>query len=389
MILARKFKLQTSQEQHQVLLETLNQYKQAINTVFEYGFQHKQVSGISLHNATYYDIRGSTQLPSQLVCSARCKATEALKAIKSRTKGKFNTKQPKSSKYPTIRFDMNSCNITNTSVKFSTISKPGRIEVPLISYPFARDIKWKDVQKTCELQYQASKKEWYLIIFINVQEPKPKVSNKILGIDRGCKHVAVCSDNTFFSSKHLINVKSRYHYLRKRLQSKGTKSSKKLLKKISGREHRFVQDVNHCISKKIVNMLFDTFVFEKLHIKRKKEQGKRFNSILNGWSYFQLEQFVAYKAALAGKQVAYVDARYTSQKCSRCGHVARSNRVSQASFRCKVCGFRLHADLNASRNIEQNFIATLATSLSSRVQSITRTTHYEVVSSPALYGRGS
>jgi len=119
-------------------------------------------------------------------------------------------------------------------------------------------------------------------------------------------------------------------------------------------------------------MPYDIIVLEKLKIKRKKEQGKRFNSILNGWSYYQLEQFIEYKATKNGKRVEYVDARYTSQKCSVCGHIDRSNRY-QTSFKCKACDFQLHADLNASRNIKNNFNATLGKPSSSRVQSITHT----------------
>jgi IS605 OrfB family transposase len=371
MIISRKFKLKITQEEQQILLETLKQYKTAINLPLTYGHEHHISNGAELHKATYFTLREQTQLPSQLVCSARCKATEALKSIKSKTKGKFNTKLPKSHKYPSIRFDRNSCTITDISIKLSTIV--GRIELPIISYPFADNIKWKDIQKSCELNYKASTKEWFLTVFIEVAEPMPKSSQKILGIDRGCKQIAVCSNNVFFNSKHLNNVKSKYNYLRKRLQSKGTKSAKRLLRKVSQKEHRFVKDVNHCISKKIVNMPFDIFVFEKLHINRKRELGKRFNSILNGWSYAQLEQFVKYKSQLVGKQVEYVDARYTSQKCSVCGHIEKSNRSSQSAFKCKSCGFELNADLNASRNIEQNYYAAQAISLSSRVQSITHT----------------
>lgn len=372
MILARKFKLIVSEEQNKVLLETLCQYKHAIDTTLQFGFQNKQVSGVELHKATYYSLRESTNLPSQLICSARCKATEILKAIKTKTKGKFNTKQPMSHQFPTIRFDRNSCSISETEIKLTTID--GRMSIPIMSYPFVRDIKWKNIQKTCELQYKYLKQKWYLIIFVEIETPSLKSSDKILGIDRGCKQVAVCSNNIFFDSKHLRNIKGKYDYLRKRLSSKGTKSSKRLLRNLSGREHRFVRDTNHCISKQIVAMPFDTFVFEKLQIKRKKEQGKKFNSILNGWSYYQLEQFVKYKAQLAGKQVEYVDARYTSQKCSVCGHIERSNRPSQSLFKCKSCGFTLNADLNASRNIEQNYKATLGIPSSSRVKSITHTT---------------
>jgi putative transposase len=181
------------------------------------------------------------------------------------------------------------------------------------------------------------------------------------------------SNNQFLNSKHLKNVKGKYRYLRKKLQAKGTHSATRLLKRLSGRENRFVKDCNHCISKQIVNLPFDTFILEKLDIHVNKKNGKKFNTLLSGWSWHQLEQFLTYKAKLVGKKVEYVDARYTSQKCSVCKYVSRSNRKSQAHFCCRKCNNQLNADLNASRNIRNNYIATLGKSSGSRVESITHT----------------
>lgn len=370
MILAHKIKLNPTKEQNEVLYETIQQYKYAVDTVLLYGFKNKISSGVNLHKETYYPIRRKIELPSQLVCSARCKATEILKSIKSNTKGSFKTKQPKSHQFPTVRYDRNSCTITKDFVKLST--KEGRLKIPVIQSEYLDNINFKNIQRSCELKYKKSKQIWILTIFVEIEEPEQLNQNKIIGIDRGYKHIAVCSNNKFFDSKQLRNVKGKYSYLRKRLQNKGTKSAKRLLKRLSGKEHRFVQDVNHCISKKIVNMPFDVIILEKLNIKRKKEQGKRLNSILNGWSYNQLEQFIDYKAKLKGKRVEFVDARYTSQKCSVCGHTDKSNRYG-VSFKCKACNFQLHADLNASRNIESNYKVILGKSLDNRVQSTTRT----------------
>ncbi|MGC8585845.1 MAG: transposase, partial [Thermoplasmata archaeon] len=80
---------------------------------------------------------------------------------------------------------------------------------------------------------------------------------KVLGIDRGIKNIAVLSNNIFFNSRHLREVKGRYQYLKRRLQHLGTRSAHRKLKKISGRERRFVRDVNHVISKKIVSLPYD------------------------------------------------------------------------------------------------------------------------------------
>ena len=72
---------------------------------------------------------------------------------------------------------------------------------------------------------------------------------------------------------------------------------------------------------------------------------------INNWSFFQLEQFLTYKAAAKGVGVVFVDARYTSQRCSKCGHIKKANRKYQSIFKCRKCGFSHNADLNAAKNI--------------------------------------
>ncbi len=351
MIITRKFKLQPTQEQKNILMDTVLQHKNAVNTVLKQGYELKTHSGSKLHNLTYYTIRENTQLPAQLVCSARNKACEALKAIKEKTK--WNSKQPVSHHYPTIRYDRNSCSFTGDSIKLSTTQ--GRLEIPLIHYPYA-DGLWKDLKPTCELQYKKSKNEWYIIAMFDITPLPQTTSNEVLGIDRGIKHIAVLSNNKFINSKQLRKVKGKYAYLRHKLAKKGTKSAKRLLKKISGKEHRFVKDANHCISKKIANLPYDVFVLEQLTIRTKKRLGKSFNKRLMGWSWKQLETFLIYKAELIVKTVEHVDARFTSQKCSVCEHVKRSNRDG-VHFKCTQCNFQLHADLNAARNIKNNYIS--------------------------------
>ena len=72
---------------------------------------------------------------------------------------------------------------------------------------------------------------------------------------------------------------------------------------------------------------------------------------MTGWAFAQLRSFTEYKARLAGVPVVLVDPKHTSQQCSACGHVARSNRRSQARFSCKQCGYTTNADVNAACNI--------------------------------------
>jgi putative transposase len=73
-------------------------------------------------------------------------------------------------------------------------------------------------------------------------------------------------------------------------------------------------------------------------------------SILDaGWGVFLT--ILSHKAESAGRELIAVNPRNTSRTCSRCGHCAAENRVTQAEFRCTACGHAAHADVNAAINI--------------------------------------
>jgi IS605 OrfB family transposase len=201
-------------------------------------------------------------------------------------------------------------------------------------------------------------KKGKVIAFLNIEVPDPTVNGHpitFLGVDRGINNAVVASDNTFYKSNHIKNVKYRYQHLRQSLQSKGTRRCKRNLRALAGRERRFMTGENYKIGKWLVAKLFDCIVLEdlkgiKTDCRKEHRIRKRTRKKLANWAYFQLEQIVQNKALEAGKMVLFVNPKYTSQRCSRCGHVARSNRHG-SEFVCKRCGFQIHADLNAARNI--------------------------------------
>jgi len=183
---------------------------------------------------------------------------------------------------------------------------------------------------------------------------------QVVGVDLGIAHPATDSSGVFYGDPRWGAIGTRTKELRRRLQSKGTKSAKRHLKKLSGRQKRFRKDCDHVLSKQLVRSVptGTTLVFEDLtDIRARVTFRKAQRQSLHGWSFAQLQAFVTYKALSKGVSVALIDPRYTSQKCSRCGHTERGNRPSQAVFLCKECGFSEHADLNAARNIRGNYIA--------------------------------
>lgn len=347
-----KLKLSVSEEDKEPLKKTITIFNTVFNEVAEYGFKNKTHSKVSIHHATYKQIREKyPELPSSLVQGARDVACEALKGVKLKH-------LPKAKPYSSIRYNQRVITYYLRYGKVSIATINGRIKATFNIPEYYRDyIDW-DVRSST-LKYDVRKDTFFLHVIFRTESPKPS-GDKVLGIDRGIVNIAVCSNNVFFNGKQIKNVRGKYAFLRKKLQSKGTKSAKRLLRKISGKERRFVTDTNHCISKTIVNMPYDIFALEDLtSIRVQSRKGKDFTRKLNNWSFYQLAQFIEYKAEALGKLVLYIDPRYSSQKCSKCGDIRKSNRKGN-SYHCKSCGFQLHSDLNASRNIAQAGISCLS-----------------------------
>jgi len=337
----------------EIIKPTIEAYTKAFNFVCQVGWNDSDSNGVSLHHKTYKELR--EYLPSQLAISARMKATEALKAIRAKIRKKQKATCPKS-KQIAIRFDDRSYNIWFDRNKISILTIGGRKRFS-ISVPeyFKQYLSWK----RCSADLFIRKNKIFLHIVFSRNIADPTLTDKVVGIDRGIKKIAVTSENQFFGGGQIKKVSKRYERLRSVLQSCGSKSAKRHLQKISKKENRFRTDVNHMITKQIVES-FDSgavIALEKLTgIRQTTKLRKKQRKDLHKWSFYQFEQFLTYKAEAEGMKVEYVNAKYTSQKCSVCGYISRSNRQSQAVFKCKHCGFSLNADINASRNIRQNYL---------------------------------
>jgi putative transposase len=328
----------------------MEDYTVAFNICSNWGYSNQSFDKICCHHATYYDIRKIVpNLPSNLIYGARDNACEALRSIKCRS-------EPNRDKLSAMRYSSRVISIYFNSKSATIATSEGRIKTTFnIPEYYQQYLSWKIKSSDLSLRNNT----FYLQCQLETNTPKIIQEQMVLGIDRGINNLAVCSDNTFFNSKAVKNTRAKYAHIRAELQSKGTRSALRKLRKISGRGRRFVTDVNHCISKQISQSPFTVFALEDLSkIRVQKRRGKEFNRKLNSWPFYQLEQFLRYKAENVGKQVILVDARYTSQKCSACGHVYKGNRDG-SSFKCRKCGFELHADLNASRNIAQAGISGL------------------------------
>jgi putative transposase len=159
-----------------------------------------------------------------------------------------------------------------------------------------------------------------------------------VGVDLDIVNLATDSDGQSFSGAMVHVVRARYHQRRQRLQKVNTKNSKRRLRQNAGKERRFQKDVNHCISKALVNkaaVSCKAIALEDLSgIRERVTVRHEHRYERHSWAFFQLRQFISYKAAWAGVQMRLVDPRNTSRTCSVCGHCEKVNRKSQAEFLC-------------------------------------------------------
>lgn len=197
------------------------------------------------------------------------------------------------------------------------------------------------------------------------------VPGRTLGVDLGIATPAyVClSDTTYIrsgfgSANDFFRVRQQMKDRRKKLYAsltvvKGGKGRNKKVKAadhLRDKERNFAKTYNHQLSHRIVKFAKDNKC-EFINLEYLTKDGFE-NRILSSWSYYELQNMIEYKAEREGIKVRYVDPAYTSQTCSKCGHVDKENRPTQAKFKCVNCGLELNADHNASINIARsdNFV---------------------------------
>jgi putative transposase len=202
---------------------------------------------------------------------------------------------------------------------------------------------------------QTHQGKWYLIATLDIPDIDITTPDGFIGVDMGIVNIATTSTGRNWSGKRINSVRRKTIRQRAKLQKKGTTSAKRVLKRISGREARFVTDTNHVISKRIVTEAKRTgkgiAVEDLTGIRSRVRLRKPQRVTVHSWAFAQLGSFIRYKADEAGVAFVQVDPAYTSQQCNSCGHIDKKNRVDQATFACRSCGVSLNADMNASLNI--------------------------------------
>lgn len=340
--------------QAEALTATVRNFNEAANWLASEAFRLKNANKFFLQKTYYRELRSRFGLSAQMALLCIHHVCGAYKRDK--------TKQPKFRLFAAIPYDQRVLSFNEDTQKVSILTMYGRIKVP-----FALGDRQKADFTLPRGQSDLVRRKdgtWFLLVTVEKPETPASQVKKFLGVDLGVDNIATTSDGVLFSGEKIENTRVRYHKIRKSLQATAAKQRKdtkrpknvtRKLKSLSGKEQRFRRDVNHCISKKLVDTAKDTgrgvALEDLMGIRERTRFRKPQRAKMAGWSFSQLRAFVTYKALLSGVPVDMVNPHNTSIRCSVCGHTEKKNRKSQAVFECLACGVVLHADINGAVNI--------------------------------------
>lgn len=336
-------KLAPTPEQHQALLETMERFNEACDDIAKVAYHKKTANKFRLQKIVYYRIREQYGLSAQMTVRAISKVAEAFKRDKS-ILCKFKP-------HGAMIYDERILSWKGLEYA-SILTLKGRVKVP-IQIGNYQEARMDRIKGQADLILR--NKVFYLAATIGAPEETPYDPVGTLGVDLGLKYLSYDSDGEYYSGKQVDEIREKNAKLKADLQSCGTTSAMRHLRKLSGKESRFKRDVNHVISKKIVAKAKGTqrrIALEDLKgIRRGVSARRSQRSRLHSWGFYQLRQFVEYKAKLAGVQVVPVYPRGTSHICPACGVEDKKNRPERDLFRCIGCGYAGHADHVAAINI--------------------------------------
>jgi IS605 OrfB family transposase len=341
-----QLKLVPTPEQADALRRTLAAANHACNHISAVAWETRTFGKFSLQKLVYQDVRDTFHLGAQLAVRCIAKVADAYKLDRKLQR----TFRPTAA----VAYDdrILSWNLKGSEVSIWTLD--GRLAIPFVCGERQQALL---ATRSGETDLCLVGRQFYLFATCNVDEPDPLDVDGALGVDLGIVNLATDSDGETFSGERIERRRQWYANRRQALQKVGTRSAKRRLRQLRGRQRRFQKDTNHVISKRLVAKAERTkraIALEDLSGIRQRARVKRQQRARHSnWAFGQLRQFVSYKARLVGVRVCLVDPKYTSQQCSACTHTERRNRKSQAEFCCVVCGHAASADYNAAINIER------------------------------------
>ena len=356
MVATAKIQISVDVDSKILLDETISAYSAACNYVSDYVFRTHDLKQFSLNKALYSILREKFSLKSQM-------AQSVLKTVVARYKTILeNQKKWIRPCFKRPQYDLvwnRDYSLTRSCFSVNTLK--GRVKLPYFVKGMSKYFD-HTIYKfgTAKLVNKGGKYFLHIAITYDIEEVRLSEICNIVGIDRGINFVVATYNSKhrsdFVNGRIIKQKRANYSKLRKELQMRQTPSARRRLKAIGSRENRWMQDVNHCVSKALVraNPKHTLFVLEDLsgvrNVTERVKTKDRYVSV--SWSFYDLEQKLIYKAKQNQSIVIKVDPRYTSQRCPMCGHIEKANRNKKTHlFSCKSCGYKSNDDRIGAMNL--------------------------------------
>jgi IS605 OrfB family transposase len=370
-------KLNPTDEQQNILYSTINKFMECCNFISKVAFEQKVFNAVALHHITYYNCKLAFKLPSNLVIRARDRVAKA-----------YKTKKRKLIKFNSTSMDLDErifrLIFKEDGIYASISTIDGRVKVPIVAGKYQRRLLNGTHPTNAVLVYK--RKRFYLHIPVRTIIPEPTGNNPV-GVDLGMNKLIVASNGFKTDGKDILRRRQQFRKQRETLQAKGTKSAKRKLKTVAGKESQWANTILHQISRQFVNTLNtgDIVVMENLtRIQNTTEHRKPQRADFHSWAFRKLQFLIRYKALERGIPVIFVDPKNTSQECPRCHHISSKNRVTQTLFRCINCGFQHNADVVASMNISRRAGSLVKGVVNTPNVGLNACKHSDTPTSPAL-----
>jgi putative transposase len=338
-------KLEPTTEQANALRLTMEAFNRGCDYVAKVAFEKHLANKIAIQPFVYGTLRSEFGLSSQMAIRAIAKAIEAYKRDKNI--------QPTFDPHGAMVYDHHIMSFRDLS-HVSLLTLGGRELLPL-RYGAYQEARMDRIKGQADLILRGG--VFYLYLTVDLPTPPPIDSVDVLGVDLGIVQLAVDSDGEAHTGAGVKQCRRKFSRLRAGLQSCGTKSAKRHLKRIRQKEGRYQRWVNHNISRHLVNKALveqKAIALEDLQGIRERvsvRKTQRYERL--SWAFAQLRAFVAYKCEAAGLPLLIIDPRNTSRTCPACRHCAKENRRSQSEFLCVECGFQANADWVGASNIRR------------------------------------
>ena len=351
-----KIQISATADDKVLLNKTMSVYSDACNYVSDYVFRTHDLKQLSLNKALYSTLRERFGLKSQMAQSVFKTVIAKYKTVLE-NESKWIKPSFKKPQYDLVW----NRDYSLTQNCFSVNTLNGRVKLPYFAEGMSKYFD-HTIYKfgTAKLVNKHGKYFLHIPVTYGVEESDISDICNVVGIDRGINFVVATYDSKhksgFVSGKAIKQKRANYSKLRKELQMRQTPSARRRMKAIGSRENRWMQDVNHQVSKALVknNPKHTLFVLEDLSGIRNATECVRTKDryVSVSWSFYDLEQKLIYKAKQNQSTVIKVNPSYTSQCCPACGHIEKANRNKKIHlFCCKNCGYKSNDDRIGAMNL--------------------------------------